>query len=162
MQTKSSLFWKLFFQIPKKCSYTIVVIIMLIGYTQIAMAGKVKTASKQQQITVTGIVSDENGEPLPGASIRVQGSTRGVTTDLDGSFFIDVQVTDILEISFIGYETMLIAVENNRKIDVSLELRALELDDVTIVAFAKQKKESVIASISTITPSELKVPSSNL
>lgn len=162
MQTKSSLFWKLFFQIPKKCSYTIVVIIMLIGYTQIAMAGKVKTASIQQQITVTGIVSDENGEPLPGASIRVQGSTRGVTTDLDGSFFIDVQVTDILEISFIGYETMLIAVENNRKIDVSLELRALELDDVTIVAFAKQKKESVIASISTITPSELKVPSSNL
>lgn len=162
MQTKPSLFWKLFFQIPKKCSYTIVVIIMLIGYTQIAMAGKVKTASIQQQITVTGIVSDENGEPLPGASIRVQGSTRGVTTDLDGSFFIDVQVTDILEISFIGYETMLIAVENNRKIDVSLELRALELDDVTIVAFAKQKKESVIASISTITPSELKVPSSNL
>lgn len=162
MQTKLTRLRKKLFQIPPKNSCTIVIVIMLVIFSQTMMAGKVEAVSTQQQITVSGTVSDENGDPLPGATIRVHGSTRGVTTDPDGSFSINVQVSDVLEISFIGYETMLIAVENNRKINVSLKLKVNELEDVTIVAFAKQKKESVIASISTVTPSELKVPSSNL
>jgi TonB-linked SusC/RagA family outer membrane protein len=116
----------------------------------------------QQQITVTGIVIDESGESLPGAAVRVKGSTRGVTADLDGSYSINVQATDVLEISFIGYETTVVAVENRRKIDVVLKAKTSELEEVTVVAFAKQKKESVIASVTTINPAELKVPSSNL
>ncbi|MDR1154442.1 MAG: TonB-dependent receptor [Bacteroidales bacterium] len=130
---------------------------------QVAAAGdKEKAVRMQQQITVTGIVIDESGESLPGAAVRVQGSTRGVTTDLDGSYSINVQATDVLEISFIGYETTVIAVENRRKIDVVLKAKTSELEEVTVVAFAKQKKESVIASVATINPAELKVPSSNL
>jgi TonB-linked SusC/RagA family outer membrane protein len=115
-----------------------------------------------QNIAVTGIITDESGEPMPGASIRVEGSTRGVSTDLDGTYSISVQPSDKLEITFVGYETVMIPVGSQRKIDVQLKPKPNELDEVTVVAFAKQKKESVIASISTVTPAELKVPSSNL
>jgi TonB-linked SusC/RagA family outer membrane protein len=116
----------------------------------------------QQNVTVTGTVIDEAGDPLPGATIALKGSTRGVSTDPDGSFKIDVPPTGTLEIFFIGYETQTVAVENRRKIDVQLKPKANELDEVTIVAFGKQKKESVISSISTVNIKDLKVPGSNL
>jgi TonB-linked SusC/RagA family outer membrane protein len=116
----------------------------------------------QQNVTVTGTVTDETGAPMPGATIALKGSTRGVTTDPDGTFKIDVPSTGTLEIFFIGYERLIVPIENRRKIDVQLKPKANELDEVTIVAFGKQKKESVISSISTVNTKDLKVPSSNL
>jgi TonB-dependent SusC/RagA subfamily outer membrane receptor len=107
-------------------------------------------------------VTDELGEAVPGVSIVVKGSTRGVATDLDGSYKIDVKSTDILVVSFLGYETLTIEVKGKPKIDIQIKPAANELDEVTVVAFATQKKESVIASVTTIKPSELKIPSSNL
>ncbi|MDR1517686.1 MAG: SusC/RagA family TonB-linked outer membrane protein, partial [Dysgonamonadaceae bacterium] len=119
-----------------------------------------KTADKNR--SVTGVVSDENGEPLPGASIVVKGSTRGVTTDADGTFKIEVSADDILEFSFIGYEMLPVKVGTQTYISIKLEPKRNELDEVTVVAFGKQKKESVIGSVTTIAPKNLKVPSSNL
>jgi len=148
--------------IPKKCGYILVITMLLTGYIPVTTAGEVKTAFIQQQITVTGVVTDENGETLPGATILVKGSTRGVTTDVDGSYSINVEPDGILEITFIGYEMMEIPVLERRRIDITLVPKANELDEVTVVAFAKQKKESVIASVTTVNPSELRVPSSNL
>ncbi|MDR0836356.1 MAG: SusC/RagA family TonB-linked outer membrane protein, partial [Tannerella sp.] len=116
----------------------------------------------QQSITVTGVITDEKGDPMPGAIVQIQGSTRGVSTDPDGSFSINAKPTDVLEINFIGYEPQTVAVENRRVISVQLKPKANELDEVTVVAFGKQKKTSVVASIETVRPSELKVPSSNL
>jgi TonB-linked SusC/RagA family outer membrane protein len=114
------------------------------------------------QNVFTGTITDENGDPLAGAVVRVQGSTRSVSTDIDGSFTINVKPEDVLEVSFLGYETQTIAVGGQKKIDVQLKPKASELDEVVVVAFGKQKKESVVASITTINPAELKVPSSNL
>jgi TonB-linked SusC/RagA family outer membrane protein len=114
------------------------------------------------QNVVTGTITDENGEPLPGAIVRVQGSTRSVSTDIDGSFTINVKPEDVLEVSFLGYEPQTIAVGEQKEMAVQLKPKASELDEVTVVAFAKQKKESVISSITTISPLDLKVPSSNL
>jgi TonB-linked SusC/RagA family outer membrane protein len=112
--------------------------------------------------TVTGVVVDEVGEPLPGAMITVKGTTRGVITDADGNFQIDVKPTDALEVSYIGYEINVVPVGDKRKFTIPLKTKANELAEVSVVAFAKQKKESVIASITTVTPDDLKIPSSNL
>lgn len=116
----------------------------------------------QNRKTVTGIVKDEFGEEVAGAAITVQGSTRGVTTDMDGSYSIEVSSGETLVISYIGMEAQTIEVGNQSVINVELKEKTSELDEVTVVAFAKQKKESVIASVTTVKPSDLKVPSSNL
>jgi TonB-linked SusC/RagA family outer membrane protein len=115
-----------------------------------------------QQNAVTGVITDETGEPLPGATIQVQGSTRGVSTDVDGSFTINVKPDDVLEISFVGYKTQAVAVGERKVLAVQLNPKVDELEEVTVVAFAKQKKESVIASITTVRPGDLKAPTSNL
>lgn len=120
-------------------------------------------ASPQQGKIVKGKVMGVDNEPLPGVTILIVGSTRGVTTDLDGTFSIDnIKNTDKLTVSFIGMETQTITVGNQTELLIKLKEKIDELEEVTVVAFAKQKKESVIASVTTIKPSELKVPSSNL
>ena len=116
----------------------------------------------QSRRKFAGKVLGADGETLPGATIMVVGSTRGVTTDLDGSFTIDVLENDKLEVSYLGMENQIITVKGKNNQVITLKNQASELDEVTVVAFAKQKKESVIASVSTIKPAELKVPSSNL
>lgn len=123
-----------------------------------------KTSNTQQQKRkrITGKVLDDMGESLPGVAILVQGSTRGVATDLDGTFSIEVEPKEKLIFSYLGVETQIITVGNQTEITVKLKPKVDELDEVTVVAFAKQKKESVLASITTVKPGELKVPSSNL
>lgn len=121
-----------------------------------------KQITSQKKKTVTGKVVDDMGEPLPGVAIIVVGSTRGVTTDIDGSFSIDVESTDKLEFSYLGMQDQTLTVGNKNQLIIKMEPQSDLLDEVTVVAFAKQKKESVIGSISTVKPSDLKVPSSNL
>lgn len=115
-----------------------------------------------QQKKVTGKVVDDMGEPLPGVAIQVVGTPRGVTTDIDGTYSLDVKNSDKLSFSFLGMENQIIPVGNQKEINVKLKPKVDELEEITVVAFAKQKKESVLASITTVKPSELKVPSSNL
>ena len=92
----------------------------------------------------------------------VSGSTRGVTTDMDGTFTIEVLSTDKLVFSFLGMDDQTILVGDQTEISVKLKDKSDMLKEVTIVGFSTQKKESVISSISTIKPAELKVASSNL
>lgn len=116
----------------------------------------------QQQNTVKGKVVDQQGEPLPGVTITIEGTTRGVITDIDGTYSINVQPTDKLLFSFVGMENQMIEVGSQTIINIKMAEKTDELDEVTIVAFGKQKKESVISSISTVSTKDLKVPSSNL
>ena len=117
-----------------------------------------------QTKTVKGFVfEEETGEPIAGATVSIQGSTRGVMTDLDGSFELSgVKATDVLRFELIGKEAQSITVGTNTKFVVKLKNAPNELEGVTVVAFGKQKKESVIGSISTVDVATLKVPSSNL
>jgi TonB-linked SusC/RagA family outer membrane protein len=116
-----------------------------------------------QQVQVRGkVIEVETGEPLPGVSIMIDKSTRGVTTDIDGTFEVRALPSDKLVFSFLGMEVQTIEVGKQTFIEVALAPAASELDEVTIVAFGKQKKESVIGSIATVRPGDLKVPSSNL
>ncbi|MDR3247015.1 MAG: TonB-dependent receptor [Prevotellaceae bacterium] len=123
---------------------------------------KTLPAPQQDRKTVTGTITDETGETVPGTTITVKGATRGVITDADGKFSIEVTAADFLEISYIGYQTVSVQVGDRKVVDVQLQIKPNELDEVTIVAFGKQKKESIVASITTVNPGDLKVPSSNL
>lgn len=121
----------------------------------------ITTEIKQRRV-VKGKVMDDFGESLPGATVTVDGSTRGVTTDMDGTYSIEVNDTDKLVFSYLGMEPQTIVVGNRTEINVVLLEKADMLSEVTIVAFGKQKKESVISSIQTVNTKELRVPSSNL
>jgi TonB-linked SusC/RagA family outer membrane protein len=93
------------------------------------------------QKTVTGVVSDSDGLPLPGATILVQGTTTGVTTDFDGNFSINVAEGQTLEFSFVGYETAAIAVGAGNVINVTLSLGTqLEEVIVTSLGITREKR----------------------
>jgi TonB-linked SusC/RagA family outer membrane protein len=111
---------------------------------------------------IKGVISDTAGAPLPGATITIEGTTRGVITDVDGSYSIEANPGEKLVFSFVGMETLTIELTNQSRLDVTMKEKADELEEVTVVAFGKQKKESVLASISTVNTKDLKVPSSNL
>lgn len=120
------------------------------------------SSQPQQKKEVKGKVTDEAGFPLPGSTVTIEGTTRGVITDYDGTFRIEVSAGDKLVVSFIGYTNQVITYTGQTEIQVELKDKSLEIEDVTVVAFAKQKKESVLASITTVDTRELKIPSSNL
>lgn len=116
-----------------------------------------------QQGLVSGVVVDNEGVSLPGVSIVVQGTTNGTISSIDGKYaLVGVKPTDTIRFSFVGYETITRLVNGNPVINVIMKESTEMLEDVQVVAFQKQKKESVIASINTIKPGELKQPTSNL
>lgn len=118
---------------------------------------------RQDGVVLKGTVVDDQGNPLPGATVQIKGGTRGVITDMDGKFeFLNLKNQDVLLVSFVGMESKEIVYKGEQSMTITLRPKTDELDEVTVVAFAKQKKESVIASITTIKPAELKIPSSNL
>lgn len=121
-------------------------------------------AAFAQVKTVKGVVyEEETGETLPGATVSVTGSTKGAITGPDGSFELSgVKSTDKLKFEFFGKAPQVLDVGELSNFIVKLKNAANELDEVTVVAFGKQRKESVIGSVTTIDVQTLKVPSSNL
>ncbi len=109
-----------------------------------------------------GTVLDETNKGIPGASIIVKGSTRGVTTDVDGTFQFEVAAADVLQVSYLGYETQEIPVGAQTNITVQLKPQVAELETVTVVAYGKQRKESIIGAINTIDTDELRIQSGQL
>ncbi|MDE6716263.1 MAG: carboxypeptidase-like regulatory domain-containing protein, partial [Muribaculaceae bacterium] len=114
-------------------------------------------------IKVAGKVIDESGEGIPGAIIKVKGSSKGVITDFDGNFEIEVAPKSTLDVSFLGMQAQSIPVVTSQKeLVITLKEQTAELDEVTVVAFGKQKKQSVIGAISTVTADDLRSPVGNL
>ena len=118
-------------------------------------------AQDVSRLTISGKVVDEKQQPMGGVSIIVEGSMRGVISDVDGNFSIGAFARDILSFSFLGYETLQIKASDCPTL-VKMQVKANEMDELTVVGFAKQRKESVIGSIVTVTPEDLRIPSSNL
>jgi TonB-linked SusC/RagA family outer membrane protein len=121
--------------------------------------------SQQQgnQIKAVGQVIDELGDPIPGANVTVKGNPGlGTVTDLDGNFTLNVPRGAVLVVSFMGYTTQEQAVRNTNKLVIKLAPDAKALEEVVVVGFGKQKKESVVGAVQTIKPGELRVPSSSL
>ncbi len=107
------------------------------------------------QVTeVTGTVTDNEGESLPGVNIVIKGTTIGSISDLDGNYTIQIPAGQaqpvILVYSFVGFQSQEIAVGNQTTIDVQLEVETLGLDEVVVVGYGSQRKSDVTAAISSI------------
>ena len=124
--------------------------------------GAAQVSAQAKVSTIKGRVVDGEGTPLVGAVIQVQGKAGGVIASSDGLFEIQAAPKDVLVATFLGMENTSVVVGARLELTIVMQQKSSTLENVTIVAFARQKKESVVGSITTVKPSELKVPSSNL
>ena len=110
------------------------------------------TAEKTTPGTVSGVLKDENGEPLIGGSVMSKDGKRGVITDLDGKYTINVRPEDkVLVYSFLTYETQEVAINGRSKIDVTLQPDASnDLDEVVVIGYGQQKKADLTGSVATV------------
>lgn len=115
-----------------------------------------------QSKVITGRVVDANGEPVIGAAVMVEGTTDGILVDNDGNFGLSAEEGQTLIVSMIGYVDKHVRVTAKDEYLVIMEEETTQIEDAMVVAFSTQKKESVVSSIATIRPAELKTPSSNL
>ena len=112
---------------------------------QVAMAQK----------AVTGVVSDSDGIPLPGATVLVQGTTTGVTTDFDGNFSINVSEGQSLEFSFVGYDTAVVTVGAGNVINISLSL-GTQLEEVIVTSLGiTREKRALGYAVSEVDESQI-------
>ena len=118
-----------------------------------AAAARIETQTAD--ITVTGTVTDENGEPLPGVTVSVPGTSVGTATDIDGKYSITVPDDATLVFSFIGFESQRIAVGSQNIINMSLREDTSSLDEVVVIGYGTQKQREVTGSISTLEAAQL-------
>ncbi len=111
---------------------------------------------------ITGVVTDDRGEPLIGVSVQIQNTTIGTITNIDGLFVIDVRDTDVLSFSYVSFLSQNIKVKGMDVVNVILEPDAQMFEDVVVVGYGKQKRGGVVSSVSTIGSKELIAPTSNL
>ena len=112
---------------------------------------------------ISGTIVNENGTSLPGVTVVEENTTNGVVSDLDGKYVLTSSSSEsTLIFSYLRFDSKQIAIEGKRYIDVILQESVESLEEVQVVAFQKQKKNSVIGSITTIKPAELNQPNSNL
>ena len=114
--------------------------------------------------TVTGTVTDENGEGLPGVSILVKGTQRGTTTDAGGKYKLDVANAEaILVFSFVGYLSQEIVVKSQSQINVSLKTDTKSLNEVVVVGYGTVKKSDLTGSVAQVKSKELNAfPTANV
>ena len=103
-----------------------------------------------QQIQVTGTVKDPAGNPVAGATILIEGTTSGTTTNADGGYSISASPNATLLVSFIGFQSQQIAVAGKTRIDILLKEDSQAIDDVIVVAFGTAKKEAFTGSATVI------------
>lgn len=100
---------------------------------------------------VTGVITDANGESIIGASIVIKGTSRGTTTDIDGRYVLaDVDPDAILEVQYLGYKTEKIKVDGRRNINIMLYEDSKALEEVVVIGYGAQKKESLASSVTSI------------
>ncbi len=117
----------------------------------------------QEKLTINGIVTDLNGNPLIGVSVRVKGqSLKATSTDLNGRYALEINKGESILFSMVSFKTIEVENVQSSTLNVQLEEASSEIEDVVVVAFGTQKKKEIVGSMTTINPEELKVPSSNL
>ena len=114
-------------------------------------------------VTVTGTVVDEMNQPVIGASVLVKNTVNGVSTNVDGQYSIRLDDKNVvLVVSYLGYATQEVAVAGRTEINVQLQPDTEMVEEVVVVGYGVQKKESVVGAISTVEVGNLKVPSAQL
>lgn len=113
------------------------------------------------QQTITGTVKDSNGEPLPGVSVVIKGTTQGTSTDFDGNYELaNVNKNSILVFSYMGFSTREITVSNTTIINVSLEEDTQSLEEVVVVGYGTAVKKDLTGSVNLIKSDDFKTAGS--
>lgn len=118
-----------------------------------AYAAPAKADSDQtpgKTVTVRGVIYDDQGQPLPGASVMVKGTTQGTVTDLDGRYSLNVRPDQTLVVSFIGMKDQEIPVNGRTSINSALEDAATTLDDVVVVGYGAIKKANLTGAVDVV------------
>ena len=102
------------------------------------------------QRDVSGVVQDDAGNPIPGASIIVLGTSNGTVTDIDGKFSINVSSDDQLEVSFVGYETQLVSVGAQSMMVITLSEGTEFLDEIVVSGYSTQTRKSQTGAVSSV------------
>lgn len=117
------------------------IVLLLLSGCVLAMA---------QEIPVKGVVTDTQGNPLPGVSVKVKGMSRGTSTDLNGNYSIPVSSGEVLEFSLLGFTTREIEVNGQTVINISLEVSETQLDEVVVVGYGTQKKSDITGAVASL------------
>ncbi|ULC60697.1 TonB-dependent receptor [Flaviramulus sp. BrNp1-15] len=112
-------------------------------------------SANAQDVTVNGKVTDASGLPLPGVNVIVQNTTNGVSTDFDGLYSINAPSNAVLEFSYLGYINQSISVNGRSTINVALQEDISQLDEVVVIGYGTQTKESVTGSVVSIKGDDL-------
>ena len=119
--------------------------------------------SQQKKQSVSGLLTDADGNPVIGATVSIKGTTQGVTTDIDGKYTLNnVNEGDIIEYRYIGYNTEEKIYKGEKNINIRMMETSVGLEDVVVIGYGQQKKESVVSSLNTISSKELSMPTRSL
>ena len=143
-----------FFKLKTLIFLALIVLWSGTGYSKTEASYEASTSLNTDQQTIIGTVLDENGTPLPGASVVEKGTQNGVVTDFDGKFSIKVAAGATLQISYIGYKTQEIAASND--MSVTLQPDAAKLEEVVLVGYGKQTKKDLTGAVAQISTEDFK------
>ncbi len=121
----------------------------------LSLALVMQLAAYAQNVSLKGVVVDSDGEPLIGASVLQKGSNNGITTDINGEFKISVPAKSTLVVSYIGYETVNVAVNGRSNISVTLQPSSSMLDEVVAIGYGTVKKRDLTGAVSSVTGNDL-------
>ena len=135
----------------KKTMYRSILFISFIYYIATFQIFAADQMVLQQGIAITGVVTDNENQPLPGVSVVIQGTSKGTITDVNGSYTLTVTDENAtLEFSFIGFITRMIIVGNQKNINIMLSEATKEMEEVVVIGYGIQKKMDLTGSIGNI------------
>ncbi|PSR52842.1 TonB-dependent receptor [Adhaeribacter arboris] len=140
--------------LPKKRKYMLLFLLLLMATTE----------AWAQNIAVTGKVTGDKGEGLPGVTVLLKGTTNGTSTDPSGNYSLTVPNGEgTLVISFIGYNTQEVAINNRNSINITLGADVKALEEVVVVGYGTQRKRDITSAVSNINMGDIgEVPASNV
>ena len=114
------------------------------------------TMNASAQETISGTVSNESGEALIGVTVTVQGTNTGTVTDIDGNFSLAASTNDVLEFSYIGYESQTIPLNGQSNISLTMGVDAEVLDEVVVIGYGSVKKSDVTGSVASVKAEDIR------
>ena len=131
-------------------------IVYTITDRKIILAPEFLQGEKQQQNTITGVVTDEDGMPLPGVSVQIEGTNIGTITDVNGKYTIsDIPENATLKFSFVGMKTVEVEVANQTIINISLSADAMGLEEVVVVGYGSMRKSDLTGAVARVDMEDL-------
>ncbi len=127
-------------------------------YASVKMVTQKGSVSAAKAVTVTGRVTDENNEPLPGASISLKGETVGANTDANGKYSLNIPdgvANPVLVFSFIGYQSQEVAIGSQSVVDVKLKGDFKSLNEVVVIGYGSQKRSDITGAVSSVPKARL-------